>query len=527
MSGAAAIASEIRSGGWAQGLPASGPGGDACAQIPGFAGLLLKYVQPLRELFDELLGNSAEVAGFAATWEDAAGDLAQLAPQFTSARNALAELDGRTVRALRERYEDLSVIATDAAEWTSATAGALRLAARIVDATRSFVCDLLVRLSRFADELFSFTLNPLEAADRIKNFAEAAYDLVQAGGRLANDLLEALFALASLIQRLQPLIDEALTELKEIVAQMLPVVGGVIGTVVGMTVGSALFGPPGMFAGALGGNAVGSILGGAGQNFLQKDADVEELDPATLDEKQREAWELSQKVTDLNSLSDLVRVNGTTDTIGGEGASVIDIKKVRSADGTEHWVVSLPSTQDWQLLGDKGALNDRDSNVALMMDNPAFKAVYERAVLEAMQDAGISPGEDVVLTGFSQGGIMAANLASDPTFPYNTVGVVTNGSPIDSFTVPPNIPVYAFQHENDAVPKLDLDVDSPTPMNVNRVILPPVGNIIDAHNNPNYVASIEKWEQQYQAVYGTPPPGLDLMTGEVIEHSLFTAGEGR
>lgn len=518
MSGASAIAGEIRSGGWAGSIPASGPGGDACAQIPGVAGLLLRYVQPLRELFDQLLGDSAQVAGFAATWEDSAGTLAQLAPQFTSARNALSDLDGRTVRALRERYEDLSVVATDAAEWTSATAGALRLAARIVDATRSFVCDLLVQLSRFADELFSFTLNPFEVADRVKNFADAAYDLVQAGGRLVTDLLEALAALASLIQRLMPLLAEALAELKEIIAQMLPAVGGVIGSVLGTA-----FGP----LGPLGGGFVGSILGGAGENFLQKDADVEELDPANMTEEQRKAWEEAQGVTSLDSLSDLVSVNGTTDRMGGEDASVIDVKRVVGPDGKEHWVVSLPSTQDWQFGGDTGALNDRDSNVALMLDNPAFKTVYERAVLEAMQDAGISPGDDVVLTGFSQGGIMAANLASDPTFPYNTVGVVTNGSPIDTFDIPSNIPVYAFQHANDAVPMLDGNVSGATGTNVHRVILPPMGNPIDAHNNDNYTNSVAAWEAQYREIYGTAPPGLDLLTGEVVEHSVFTASEGR
>lgn len=522
MSGASAIAGELRSGAWAGGVPASGPGGDACAQIPGFAGLLLQYVQPLRELFDQLLGNSAEVAGFAATWEDSAAELAQLAPRFTSARNALAELDGRTVRALRERYEDLSVIATDAAEWTSATAAALRLAARIVDATRSFVCDLLVRLSRFADELFSFTLDPFEAADRIKNFAESAYELVQAAGRLANDLLEALYALASLIQRLMPLLAEALAELQEIIAQMLPGIGAAIGSVVG-----SVFGPLGPLAGSF----VGSVLGGAGENFLQKNADVEEMDPSTLTGDALGAWEKSQKLTEINSLSDLVSVNGTTDMMGGEDASMIDVKRVVGPDGTEHWVVSLPSTQDWQFGGDTGALNDRDSNVALMLDNPAFKTVYERAVLEAMQDAGISPGDDVVLTGFSQGGIMAANLASDPTFPYNTIGVVTNGSPVDTFNVPPNIPVYAFQHLDDAVPVLDGNALGTTLPNVHRIVLPPVGNPIPnplaAHNNDAYTSSVAQWEQWYQQTNGTPPPGVDLFTGEVVDHSVYTASEGR
>lgn len=502
MSTAQAVSGELRSGSWAAGLPTSGPGGDACASIPGVAGVVLQYVQPLRDMFDQLLGQPAQVAGAAASWEDASRSLAELPPVLQSARSALTELDGRTVRALRERHEDLHAVATDAAEWTAATAAALRLASRIVEATRSFVCDLLVQLSRFADELFSFTLNPLEVADRVRDFADAAYDLVEAAGRLVDDLLEALAALAALLQRLLPIVAEALDELREIIARMLPVYGAAVG------------GP------------VGLIIGGAVGNFLQDSPDVEELDPATLEGDARAAWERSQNVTDIGSLSDLVGVNGTTDSMGGGDATVIDVKKVIGPDGTEHWVVSLPSTQDWQLSGDTGALNDRDSNVALMLDNPALRSAYERAVLEAMSDAGVPPGGDVVLTGFSQGGIMAANLAADGTFPYNTVGVVTNGSPVDSFTVPPHIPVYAFQHATDVVPALDGNQFAPTPSNVNRVVLPGPWSPLDAHNNDAYTESVREWEARYAAENnGALPPYVDLFTGEVVDHSVYTASE--
>ena len=82
-------------------------------------------------------------------------------------------------------------------------------------------------------------------------------------------------------------------------------------------------------------------------------------------------------------------------------------------DGSLHWVVSLPSTQAWELSGPAGAMNDRDNNVSLMLDNPLLRTQYERMVRDAMQHAGVPQGADVVLTGFSQGGIMAANLAAD------------------------------------------------------------------------------------------------------------------
>ncbi len=372
MTAASAISSELAGGTWARGLPSTGPGGDACAQIPGIAGVVLQYVQPLRDWFDELVGNPAATAAVAAAWEDSSRSLSGIPDTVQSARASLGELDGRTVRALRERHEDLFQVALDAAEWTAATAAALRLASRIVEATRSFVCDALVQLARFADDLFSFTLNPFEVADRVEDFARGAYDLIEATGRLVTDLLEALAALGSLLQRLLPIIAEGIDDLQQIIAKMLPALGALAGVP---------FGPLGV--------AGGFLLGGAGQNFLQKSTDVEELDPETLTGQRREAWERSQEVTRLSTLADLVSVNGTTDGMGGADQTVIDIKKIVGSDGMERWVVSLPSTQDWQLGPDAGALNDRDSNIALMMDNPALRTAYERAVLEAMSDAGV------------------------------------------------------------------------------------------------------------------------------------------
>lgn len=513
---ATAVASQISSNAWAAGLPTRGPGADACASIPGVAGLLLRYVAPLRDLFDDLLGDPAQVSGFAMDWEGVSRSLVQVENDLQGAQRAISELDGRTARALRKRHEDLAALSRDTAEWCAATASALRLASEIVAAVRLFVCDLLVQLSRLGEALFGgFTLNPVEVWDRVEDFADAARDLVVAATRLADQLVEALFALASLLQRLVPLVAERIAEVRETIAQMLPAIGFAIGQT---------FGPVSGLLGLLGGGAL--------ENFLANAPQVNELDPDDLTEEQRDAWKEAMGITSLTTLSDLVGVNGTTDRIGGSDRTAIDIKKVRGPDGTYHWVVSLPSTQDWQLGPDAGALNDRDSNLALMMDNPLLRSQYERVVLEAMRDAGVPPGGDVVLTGFSQGGIMAANLAADRSFPYNPIGVVTNGSPIDSFDIPQNVPVYAFEHATDPVPMLDgkpyglspvpggVPRDT-TPPNVNRVILPdpPGHHVAGAHDNARYVASIKDWERA--------GGGADVAQfgGTVVDHSVFATAE--
>ena len=192
-----------------------------------------------------------------------------------------------------------------------------------------------------------------------------------------------------------------------------------------------------------------------------------ELYPEDMKPGQQYFYDQASGVTEIRSMADLVAQNGYTDGMGGEDRTVIDIKKVRNEHG-EHWIVSLPSTQDWNALRgmfggefmdtlkDYPASNDLDTNIALMlMDNPHLSTTYERGVLQAMSDAGVKPGESVVFTGFSQGGIMAANLAADPGLPYNVVGVVTNGAPVDTFWIPKDVPNVSFAHQGDIVHKLD------------------------------------------------------------------------
>jgi len=495
----AEVSTRISSGSWAQGLPAHGAGQDACASIPGIAGFLLRYVSPLRDWFDDLLGSPGIVGTSAAEWEDAERAFSELSTTLRSVEKGVDELDGRTIRALRDRYGDLIPTIDDAAQWSGATAAGIRLVSRVIEATRAFICDFLTALGRFAGDLFHFSLNPLDKIRDVKRFAQAAADLVRSGGELVKDLLAAVGELVSLFEELAPLIGDALQKLRDVVADMAPLVGGALSPILG----------------TIGGDVVA--------DYLRTDADMDELDPATLDSTQREMWNRANAVTSLDSLSDLVQQNTYTDALGGGDATAIDVKKVVAADGSTHWVVSLPSTQAWEFTGETGAMNDRDDNVSLMLDNPLLRTQYERAVRDAMSQAGVPKGGDVVLTGFSQGGIMAANLASDSTFPYKTIGVVTNGSPIDTFDVPSDVPVYAFQHATDVVPTLDGTVVGGTPTNVHEVVMPdPDGaHLFGAHNNDLYTQSVKNWEKDNP----TAAKAAQLMGGTVVDHQVYSGVE--
>ncbi|WP_091234425.1 hypothetical protein [Microbacterium sp. 3J1] len=523
MTAIASVAGQVRSASWAAGTAGPGSAQADCASIPGFAGLLIQYVAPLREWFDDLLGDPGTVGSFASRWEDAERALVTVSESLRDADRSIDDLDGRTVRALRSRYTELAEVAEDGAQWAGATASAVRLVSQIIESTRILICDFLGRLSRFADDLFSFSLNPLQKLDQIERFAHSAYEFVSSAGSLVKSLVDSVVTLAQLLYKLVPLIGDALAQLKETLVDMLPYVSVVT------------MGP------------LGLIFGNVAHDLLTGDADVSEIDPATLTTTgQREAWENAHDVTSLDSLADLVLVNGTTDAIGGENATAIDIKQVMAPDGSLHWVVSLPSTQAWELGPSSGAMNDRDNNIALMLDNPLFRTQYERAVLDAMQQAGIPAGADVVLTGFSQGGIMAANLAADSSFPYNPIGVVTNGSPVDNFHVPPHVPVYAFQHATDPVPMLDgsivalpglpgqSPVDIPNtpasvlPPNIHQITLSDPDGLhgFGAHDNEEYALSVGEWESGYHAANdGSDPWNLAGLGGTVVDHQVYQGVE--
>ena len=188
------------------------------------------------------------------------------------------------------------------------------------------------------------------------------------------------------------------------------------------------------------------------------------------------------------------------DAEGGTQESVVKIEKIVAADGSVSYRVILPSTQDWQalapfmsgeeieimkMLEDQGATNDVDSNLALLMF-PGLRTQYERAVLDAMEAAGINGGpngDPVMLVGFSQGGIMAGHLAANRSNEYNFEAIVVCGAPIDHMNIPPKTTVVSFQHVGDPVALADYAVrpDQAAP-----------------HQGPNWHTWVED-----------PPPGAD------------------
>lgn len=75
-----------------------------------------------------------------------------------------------------------------------------------------------------------------------------------------------------------------------------------------------------------------------------------------------------------------------------------------------------------------------------------------RAVELAMAEAGIRPGDEVLLTGFSQGGLVATMVAASGD--WNVVGLETHGAPAGNIPLPPGIAGMAIRNTDDLVPAL-------------------------------------------------------------------------
>lgn len=212
-------------------------------------------------------------------------------------------------------------------------------------------------------------------------------------------------------------------------------------------------------------------------------------------------------------LATVLRGTAEVDGLGGASESVIKLTKVLGPDGW-YWTVTLPSTQEWlSRFGDQGAVNDLDSNLALMM-TPALQTQYERAVLDAMAQAGVGPDDHVMLVGFSQGGIMAGHLAAYNS-DYNWDAVVVSGAPIDHMPIPGAVDVVSVQHDWDPVPRLDYLTGGPlgaplhgsnwTTIHDSAPGDPPAAQVTDIHNADQYATTLGDHVDEIRTAH----PGLD------------------
>ncbi len=150
-----------------------------------------------------------------------------------------------------------------------------------------------------------------------------------------------------------------------------------------------------------------------------------------------------------------------------EGRQRIRISRTTTAHGAG-WVVQLPGTQQWHPQPRADPF-DLTTNMVLMAGgHPAVAGGVTQALAAAMEAEGVEPGsEPVLLTGHSQGGILAAHLAGTPGFRsrFDVTHVITGGAPIARELVPDGVTLLAVEHDQDPVVRAD-QADNPDRPNV-------------------------------------------------------------
>jgi hypothetical protein len=126
--------------------------------------------------------------------------------------------------------------------------------------------------------------------------------------------------------------------------------------------------------------------------------------------------------------------------------------------GDERWIVYIGGTVDFGLAAGEQPF-DMTSNVHNIADDSALDALRavgadsgasERAVRQAMTDAGMKPGDPLITVGYSAGGPIAASIAADPSF--GTVAAVSLGGPVASAPTREGVPLVSIEHLEDVTP---------------------------------------------------------------------------
>jgi len=140
------------------------------------------------------------------------------------------------------------------------------------------------------------------------------------------------------------------------------------------------------------------------------------------------------------------------------GAGTVEVLEVESG-GQKRWLVALPGTQAAGTVQPTANPFDESGVGEAVAAGSPFVA---DAVSRALREAGAGADDLVVLTGYSQGGIHAMNLAADPAFlaEHNVGFVLTAGSPVAGIAPGPGVRSVHLEHVQDWVPGADA---SPNP----------------------------------------------------------------
>jgi len=214
-------------------------------------------------------------------------------------------------------------------------------------------------------------------------------------------------------------------------------------------------------------------------------------------------------------MSELASVNAEPD-------GTIEIQTLTAPDGSRRHVVYLPGTDDMATLpGRRDAdLRDMDENVRLAAGQPT---AYEAGVFDALADAGVEPGEPVLLAGHSQGGMVAVAVAvAAAGLGYRVTNVVTAGAP-EPTAPPKGTAVLALENEGDIIPLTDGTLATATRQELTVEFASGSTSVKDAHSLRHYVEGAEAVEEssdpRLREAAGDVDDFLDVPGATVATHT--------
>jgi hypothetical protein len=118
-------------------------------------------------------------------------------------------------------------------------------------------------------------------------------------------------------------------------------------------------------------------------------------------------------------------------------------------------IVDITGTKEWNLpFTSSATVADAGTNLHALAGVPTG---YQHGVEMALEQAGVTADEPVMLVGHSQGGMVATRLATSlrTSGRFNVTHVVTAGSPIGAMDLPHSVIALSLENRGDVVPQLD------------------------------------------------------------------------
>ena len=172
-------------------------------------------------------------------------------------------------------------------------------------------------------------------------------------------------------------------------------------------------------------------------------------------------------------------------------------------------VVLIPGTQNFSPLGTNPLNITSNFGAFAGTGSPS-----QSAVEAALRSVGAGKGDRVIFVGHSQGGLIAANLATKPQ-EYEVSGLITLGSPISH--LPLEVPTVSLQHQQDPVPLLS---GTRNPLTENWVTISSgqqFESLVQAHHISSYAQTAAQAQAQDNAGLTSVLQRMNLPQGQATE----------